>query len=421
MMSNLIDAHWFPLASQGNIYSMTKLCSPSNSNKLLVASLKRKIYSCEYHQMTEFLRPMVKELLFTYIPSGAEIISIDAYNKSDTGDSFVIGITIMKTSTDTIERYLNIYTEGAIDGEGDEGSSIEAIAQNCLMVELSYTPYHLYHTVLSQQNFAHEVVWLISGSDYRIHMIREDKLSHVYSESSIEKYFPELHDLQAIALWINIYYYDNYKRRVTAVGCECGLVKVAVINVIDLQVSQSWLLRYDKPVPSVIIFPHRNFVGKPAFININAEAEKCIPEDDIPKLNIVISSTSNAVVFENILEYGMKQDVILSGSESSDCILCCCIADINMDGQNEILLGTYGQEVLIFVLTDNAWELTARKLFDAPVHSISYMDITNDGIKELIVLTQRGVHILQHNIDDVRTKWRERYEKLFNIITGEKL
>lgn len=45
-------------------------------------------------------------------------------------------------------------------------------------------------------------------------MIREDKLSHVYSESSVEKFFPELHDIQAIALWINIYYYDNYKRLV---------------------------------------------------------------------------------------------------------------------------------------------------------------------------------------------------------------
>jgi len=66
-----------------------------------------------------------------------------------------------------------------------------------------------------------------------------------------------------------------------------------------------------------------------------------------------------------------------------------------MDGQNEILLGTYGQEVLIFALTGDTWELGTRKLFDAPVHSISYMDITNDGIKELIVLTQRGVHILQ--------------------------
>lgn len=41
-------------------------------------------------------------------------------------------------------------------------------------------------------------------------MIREDKLNHSYSESPIEKYFPELHDIQGIAIWINIYYYDNY-------------------------------------------------------------------------------------------------------------------------------------------------------------------------------------------------------------------
>lgn len=76
----------------------------------------------------------------------------------------MIGITILKASTDTsVERYLNIYTEGAIDGEGDEGSSIEAIAQNCLMVELAYTPYHLYHTILPQQNVSNEVIFYISN------------------------------------------------------------------------------------------------------------------------------------------------------------------------------------------------------------------------------------------------------------------
>lgn len=80
---------------------------------------------------------------------GAEIIAIDAYNKSSTGDEFVIGITIMKPSGETsIERYLNIYTEGV--GEGEESNSLESIAQNCLMVELSYTPYMLYHTVIPQ-------------------------------------------------------------------------------------------------------------------------------------------------------------------------------------------------------------------------------------------------------------------------------
>lgn len=55
-------------------------------------------------------------------------------------------------------------------------------------------------------------------------------------------------------------------RRITAVSCECGLVKIAIVNVVDLQVSRSWLLRYDKPVPSVIVFPHRNVISKPIFI-----------------------------------------------------------------------------------------------------------------------------------------------------------
>ncbi|KZC10390.1 Kaptin, partial [Dufourea novaeangliae] len=412
IMSNLIDAHWFPLTSQGNIYSMTKLCCTNGSNKVLVASLKRKIYTCEYHLMPNLhLRPLVKELLFTYIPSGAEIISIDAYNKSDTSDGFVIGITIIKVSTDTsVERYLNIYTEGATDGEGDECSSIEAIAQNCLMVELAYTPYHLYHTILPQLNSHNEVVWLLSGSDYRIHMIREDKLNHGYSESPIEKYFPELHDIQAISLWINIYYYDNYNWRLTVIGCECGLVKVAIVNVLELKVRRSWKLRYDTPICSVCVFPQQNNITKPSFIKPNGS--KHSSSNTETKLNILIVNTCNAVVFMDILNKGMDEDIRLNGSETSDCILCSCIADINMDGQNEILLGTYGQEILIFSFINDTWELIVRKLFNAPVHSICYMDITNDGLKELIVLTQRGVHILQHNIADVKDEWKKRYQRL---------
>lgn len=109
----------------------------------------------------------------------------------------------------------------------------------------------------------------------------------------------------------------------------------------------------------------------------------------------IVKNNSIFFITRDVLNNGMDEDITLNGSETSDCILCSCIADINMDGQNEILLGTYGQEVLIFCFINNSWELIIRKLFDAPVHSICYMDITNDGMKELIVLTQRGVHILQ--------------------------
>lgn len=65
----MINIHFFPLTSQGNIYSMSKLSSPNGTNKILVASLRRKIYSCEADHENNVLRPIVKELLFTYIPS----------------------------------------------------------------------------------------------------------------------------------------------------------------------------------------------------------------------------------------------------------------------------------------------------------------------------------------------------------------
>lgn len=69
-----------------------------------------------------------------------------------------------------------------------------------------------------------------------------------------------------------------------------------------------------------------------------------------------------------------------------------------MDGNNEILLGTYTQEIVVFTLIKNQWQLTDRRKFDAPIHSMCYLDLTGDGVRELVVLTQRGVYILQVNI-----------------------
>lgn len=87
---------------------------------------------------------------------GAEIISVDAYNKHHSDEEFVIGITIIKPSNEgSIERYLNIYSESTGDGENSE-TSIETIAQNCLTVELTYTPYLLYHTIIQDEEIGQE-------------------------------------------------------------------------------------------------------------------------------------------------------------------------------------------------------------------------------------------------------------------------
>ena len=53
-----------------------------------------------------------QELQFTYLPGGAEIISIHAFNRSIELNDFVIGVTIIKSSEGgTSGQYINIYSE----------------------------------------------------------------------------------------------------------------------------------------------------------------------------------------------------------------------------------------------------------------------------------------------------------------------
>lgn len=59
----------------------------------------------------------------------------------------------------------------------------------------------------------------------------------------------------------------NSFRRLTVIGCECGLVKVAIVNVLELKVRRSWKLRYDTPISSVCVFSQQNDIAKPTFVN----------------------------------------------------------------------------------------------------------------------------------------------------------
>lgn len=41
------------------------------------------------------------------------------------------------------------------------------------------------------------------------------------------------------------------------------------------------------------------------------------------------------------------------------------------------------------------WFLMSQRSFANPIHSILYLDVTGDGVKEFVILTLRGVHIMQ--------------------------
>lgn len=44
---------------------------------------------------------------------------------------------------------------------------------------------------------------------------------------------------------------------------------------------------------------------------------------------------------------------------------------------------------------DGQFKLQWRRSFKSPVLSVIYLDLTGDGLRELAVLTLKGLHILQ--------------------------
>lgn len=64
------NAHFIPLASQGNVYTFKDLKLANGSNCLLGASLKREVFCYEYQLAADdSLTPLVTDVSFTYIPS----------------------------------------------------------------------------------------------------------------------------------------------------------------------------------------------------------------------------------------------------------------------------------------------------------------------------------------------------------------
>ncbi|KAJ9582834.1 hypothetical protein L9F63_022793 [Diploptera punctata] len=414
-MENVVDAHYFTLPSQGNVYSLTKLCTSSGANIVLVASLRRKVFSFEYSGDSDgFLKPTVKEVLFTYIPNGTEIVSVDAFTRSQSSDDFVIGITIIKSTEHTTETYLNIYSEWEPSSE----MNLDSVSQNCLMIQLDFIPYQLYHTQLYTNNqkfdFVKQVVWLLSGSDEKVHMFQEDKDNHCYVEVDIAEHFPELMEPPSVVMWMDIFYCQNETRRVSAYGCECGFVKVAVVDVAQCKVLASWLARFEGPVSTVRLFTEETNLNTPPFIE-DAQPER---KQDLV-VNLLVSNTLQpSVVYMDVVRQGLKNVFTLPESEHYDAVLCSTIADIDMDGRNEILLGTYGQEVLMYKYMEGTsektgkWVLKSQRSFANPIHSILYLDVTGDGVKEFVILTLRGVHVMQHNLQDVEKVFNARYKEL---------
>uniref|UniRef100_A0A667ZAN4 Kaptin (actin binding protein) n=1 Tax=Myripristis murdjan TaxID=586833 RepID=A0A667ZAN4_9TELE len=387
--------------SQSNMYG---LCQ-AGEQQLLAATLKGKVVCFRYQDLQHKIRPVAKEVQFTYIPVDAEIVSIDAFNKSPPNRGLVVGITFIKDSGDKATPFLNIYC----DYEPGSEFNLESIAQSCLNLELQFTPFQLYHTEVQCEDGGSETVFLLSGHDQRIHLYKENASLHQFEEQPVERLFPELQQLPSNVLWLDVMSIPG-GRRLSAFGCQNGCVGLALVNQTGPEVLQSWRVQLDSPVSTVLLFP----------LSCQTEASQTTGEKSMTLVGLCVC----VCVLRDVQECGMSRPTYLSESDQWDAVLCALVIDLDFDGQKEVLLGTYGQELLCYKFQPPAsggqgqFQLLWRRSFKSPLLSIIYLDLTGDGLRELAILTLKGLHILQHSLTITADLVLERLAHRVSMLTS---
>ena len=136
------------------------------------------------------------------------------------------------------------------------------------------------------------------------------------------------------------------------------------------------------------------------------------------------------VLNRNVSTNALTDPVVLTGTDSEDCITSSCICDIDLDGKNEILLGTFGKTCFIcrvpignyklntadgLLFTNETFPVCRVLTFSASVFSIVACDLTNDGLDEIIIATTLGLHIYQLELDEVIKLVKKRLDRKEHI------
>ncbi|CAB5192498.1 unnamed protein product [Rhizophagus irregularis] len=135
---------------------------------------------------------------------------------------------------------------------------------------------------------------------------------------------------------------------------------------------------------------------------------------------LVTCAVEQAIIYCYVDKEILKSPIYLRECSQHDSVLCSHIMDIDWDGKNEILIGTYGRELLIYKQNVNSqdmitYQLLWQRSFTHPIYRIASLDLNEDGIEELIVATQYGVHILQPNLSKAKEQLLKVLDEIDNL------
>ena len=414
--------HIFNIRAQGNVYTLSALTEEDGSSRmsLLSACLDLPLYSFGVKSLGDgSVEPRHQELEYAEIPSGGEIMSIDAFKRNTPSESkTLVGITFVKQVHDSdgvpmsAGQYFNIHVEWT------SPKDMKSLSDDYYPITLSFVPYHLTHcdVPVPQCLGAFETVFILTGSDNRIHVFLE--ISNDFVEAVVNKVFPEfMDDFPSIPTQVEFRYVQHSNQRLTAVGCECGEIFVFLVEFDNNvpSIKKTWTYSYgDGPVNTLQFFPASKS-PIPSFVANKDTISENVDETENIKL-LAVHSFTESLVFDDVAAKGLSSFQHLEGSHLFDQPNSGTALDLDCNGNFTIVIGTFGQMVLTYKLISNEWRLSNARPFEDPVYIVRALDLTGDGVLELAVMTSKGVHILQQDLKRVQTIRDSRLASLMKTL-----
>ncbi|CAH2000192.1 unnamed protein product [Acanthoscelides obtectus] len=267
------------------------------------------------------------------------------------------------------------------------------------------------------------MVFILSGNDNQVHIFKESSSEHNYRELEGNNFFPEFSKTPSPVVWIDIVYLNNFARRVTSFVCECGYVKLLVVDVKCNKLIYNFSTRFGNYIPRVQIYLEKDKTD----LQCRNEFIKCLADDKTDKtedeefiLNlVVVNSILPAVMFHNVLKYGLSDYTTLPRLDNTTVLTSCEVADIDFDGEKELLIGNSAEEIMLLKRDKlGDWYLEEVKKISGPILGVKYIDMDGDGVKDLVIFSTKGVHILQHDTAQLQ---KTIDSKLENLLCGANL
>ncbi|KAF9115255.1 hypothetical protein BGX27_008376 [Mortierella sp. AM989] len=309
--------------------------------------------------------------------SNQEIVSLDAFERKDArGCQLVVVVSIARGEDPTLFE-LRFY------GANTFGSSIRELllrlptTTDIQSIPLSWAPTKIIHSPAEVDPF--EMAVLVAGSDSCVHYFvqipSQSELS-IFEERSVES------DISIFASFpyceycvLSLVIKDYSTCRVVAAGTQNGTLNVSIIPrdpktlKLDRANANNHTVVLFAPITTLTFFSSRvqpegrkwtsqeneedqsrqraEASGDP---HILEESDKKymtdISEEGIHLL--VTCAIEQAWVYSNINKYGLSQRSDLAECSHHDSILTAYIMDSDWDGRNELMIGTYGRQLMVF-------------------------------------------------------------------------